>query len=480
MSREDDAAPLAARGPPCAAAVSLERIRNMRVPSPVARTARAPEAVPAEPRHDRSALLDAGQGGSSATTTHTCQYQTFPAGAATTDGSWEDLGRRLVERIRTVRRIGRTMVQSYAGPDKVSTPTRRSRQKWNAGTASALLVALVLVLIARSHMLSGRGTRDVRRDPNWRWDHNTYDRTSSITERNQRNHSLETQPIMQDSPDDTANAGNVLILQTAESSSLDELIDITSRVNRAYAHHFRFDYARVSWQASDTRTACSAKALALYNIAVRPGVLQTHNSSASQSAPPQFAAPVRYHSVLLLPADAMLLDMDWDVRHILPPDSLVAVAGWETVRGLEDPSSDGNATPEPVVRSDPAGPTGTLMFNIRHKLAAHVATAWWSRTEESPFTCRSGSDMEHLIQAMEAVAAANGESLASLVHRLNETNSGFLCSADGERIIKELIPRTPTCQTTVMAAATLQQSKVTLQTAADSVCYRYYPRCELL
>ena len=143
----------------------------------------------------------------------------------------------------------------------------------------------------------------------------------------------------------------------------------------------------------------------------------------------------RYDMVVILSPDAIVTNLDYDLAQLLPRDKLVALSKGQQV----------------------------LFFNLRHPEAKAVVDMWLKLSEGC-----GGNDAEMLRRAIRSVVGDDDEE--SLVHVLNETEEGFVGK---DRVIKS-----------ISSAYSLEADKIAsramLQSMADSVCYRYYPRCELL
>jgi hypothetical protein len=209
----------------------------------------------------------------------------------------------------------------------------------------------------------------------------------------------------------------------------------------------------------------------------------------------QREATVLYDAVAVLPVDAIVIDMDYDLLRILPDDKLVAFSGGEN-GGLEQ---------------------GVILFNLRHPYATAFVNEWRRLTRERKYLHCGNSpahgmsaeesrigraqdrcggrvwDTQILIQAIEGVKLEN-ENVQSLVVRLTTTSHGFVGEAGDNNllVIKRMVMQNYASSTTLSnstarnalpsqsSAASDMSIALALQITADSVCYRYYPKCEVL
>jgi len=233
-----------------------------------------------------------------------------------------------------------------------------------------------------------------------------------------------------------------LMVQVVSSRSLKQLSDIVSIPNRAYARQWAVDYATVSsGRMAYSSHACFDKVYVLNTLLEQ-----------QQDVWPRRRG--HYDSVLLLPPDSIVTDLDQNIFDMLPTNKLVAIGGWDT--------------------SDVDSNSDVILFNMQHKYAGKVAKLWWDLVRHPGITCGSNTDLGILISAIENVLA-KGETLEDMIEPVRETADGFV----GDRSIKCIPPSVPSSRTWLLMS-NLQESVETLQETAESVCYRFYPKCEVL
>ena len=67
------------------------------------------------------------------------------------------------------------------------------------------------------------------------------------------------------------------------------------------------------------------------------------------------------------------------------------------------------------------------------------------------------------------------ESLNDIIEPLAESSNGFV----GDHLIKSIVPPVPGSRS-IFLAKNIEENELHLQNTADSVCYRFYPKCEVL
>jgi hypothetical protein len=153
----------------------------------------------------------------------------------------------------------------------------------------------------------------------------------------------------------------------------------------------------------------------------------THQEEKGQARAP-------YDAVLFLSPDAIITDQDYQFLALLPTEKLVAA----------------NIANSKV-----------FVWNLNHVHSLDLARQWLESGEGSFASC----DMESLWAAIETTVA--GE-IANTIQPLQLSETAGLVEP---RLIK-FIPQD--------AEQSFPETMGLLEGIADSVCYRYYPRCEVL
>lgn len=298
--------------------------------------------------------------------------------------------------------------------------------------------ALVLVSIAVVLFASLRGDySEYNIFPEWQWDHNVYiprDTPSGSTGSNQTAERIS------------------LLAQVVTGKPLRNLADVSARPNRAYARQWKMDYANYySGRASYGSRSCFDKVVVLNSI------LENQQREAKEP-PPLWPHPprVEYDSIILLQPDSIITDLDKNlVDLLLPRDKLVAIAGWSDGKKVNSYSD-------------------VILFNLKHQHADAVAKRWWELVLPVQETCGANNDLEMLIAAIGWVKD-DEEDLDKLIEPLVETSDGFV----GNHLMKCIAPSVPGSREALLTN-NFQESLGILQETADAVCYRFYPKCEVL
>ena len=334
------------------------------------------------------------------------------------------------------RRSGGTVTKMPASrnqppPSNNEAPFPNATSTWRRIVYASLIIAVV----AFWHGKSVDRRYETFLPAEWHWDHNIY------------------MPNVGGSSG-TSDSGATLIAQVVPGTALSCLGDISMRPNRAYARQWGVDFVRYdSGHSSYDPRACFAKVAVLNEILDR----QSNNTNDGRFSW-QHDLNVGYESILLLPADAILMELDTNILgSILPPgdDKLVAIAGWNNHEGLNSNSD-------------------ILLFNLKHRHTEAVARLWLDMVGSMKMTCGDNNDLGMLVTAI-AMVVDGTEKLSHFIQPLEESDDGFV----GDRFIKTISIEVPEPRTAFLHDS-LQKSAVSLQGTADAVCFRFFPKCEVL
>jgi hypothetical protein len=361
-------------------------------------------------------------------------------------------------------------------------------------------------------------------------------------------------------------AGDASPASSLSSSSTSALwLDISSRPNRAYAKQWGMDYVMIrtppaphavesssaaihegmrwSWPwhrrrrdgalIADAFSRASARhrdQFGLDVISVVQSMLDRQEGSNREEEEPgggtlddvhqqqhvEEEPDVTYDAIILIPNNAVIVDLDYDLLRLIPEDVLASLP-------RKSPSDDkaykvvGDVDGASVDVDRPMDLTETVvLFNLRHPYARSVAREWSdlalssrrcaSASELGPADrepahggsngqardgCVQSGDARLFLQAIHNVGA--NDSPASLVLNLAESGDGFVGRRDDNPHAIKAITLNPSLSVSFalksnktglpvpgVPPSVTMDAAFALQTAADSVCYRYYPKCEVL
>lgn len=316
----------------------------------------------------------------------------------------------------------------------------------------------------------------------WNWDKNTRYKVQIIPG--------QTSPF---SPPST------LILQRSTPGASEVLLGITSRVNRAYAKRWGFDYVNVVGNENEAQLMkilldAAAAAAAVADDTNTDATAENSNDTSSNSDPIDESIPkVAYENVLLMNAGAIVVQLDYDIRKILgyDYDSSILMA-WGAAQDYSSVWSD------------------VKIFNLKHGYIHNLTDAWMHQLVHSNDQDFTNGNMINVNSNMNngGNTINNGDEqvdpstlgLFRLLKTLNNdiqngndaTNNGN--SNDNNEnanvspiisIDRSLIDGLKGSYIKEELVGYVQQSDLpsvvpVIQGVADNVCYRYYPQCEII
>mmetsp|Transcript_27048 Transcript_27048/g.64622 ORF Transcript_27048/g.64622 Transcript_27048/m.64622 type:complete len:710 (-) Transcript_27048:262-2391(-) len=349
--------------------------------------------------------------------------------------------------------------------------------------------------------------------PEWEWDRNVYlppPVVPATATASQQQHQEEISNTGGDDSTVTNSSNNMnnqrrlaLIAAITPDKSLRRLTEMSSRVNRAYARQWQMDYTEYSagFRFHNDKS-CFDKSYVLKTIveemttrsktvkahdhdgASSLSVLDSSLSSSSLEEEEEKESPpkVPYDAIVLLPSDAIILDLDQNiVDTLLPPQKLAAISGWNQI----DDDDDDNKL---------SSNAGVVMINLRHELAKPVAELWWKMSQRRSVSCGDDTGLNLLLDAVAEVFSESTYDISTpkqkqqqqyqqqqdgqwtdLIATIHERSNGVL-GDQSMKVIPGLVPG----DRTDFLSHNIAECSETLQQTTASVCYRFYPRCEVV
>jgi hypothetical protein len=277
----------------------------------------------------------------------------------------------------------------------------------------------------------------------------------------------------------------------------DVLLDIVSRPNRAYARQWGRNYVRFRPQNgnNDTMSSVAVPTDELLLVTFFKDLLEQQKAKHAVKHPHHEFKP--YDAVAVLPPGAIITDLDYDLLSLLPDDKLAALTGWNS-----DMSSDVSAVP----LSDFGIASQVILLNLRHPMTESVVHHWWqalsNESSSSPFHAPENETWFHIV----ASTTLSEEEVESIVVPLTVAEQGLVLeaapqpTADDNETMHEIKAGIASCikmcasstkslssSSSLLTSAASGRSnnageaaRALLQYTADAVCYRYYPKCDIL
>lgn len=347
---------------------------------------------------------------------------------------------------------------------------------WGVFCAVLFFGMIILQWYYQSTSGSHYATKPFHEMLRWHWDHNLYKPSISKTLSIPRNCSVSDLQSIPDvaisslelhSPDNINTISeefvehrclpsNLLILQVASNEKLDELTKISGRCNRAYARSRGWDYLRVSSDgfANSQRTR-KVQSSCFDKVFVVDNLMKTFYRSFEGD---ELGFGAIYTGILLLPPDAIILDLDSDLLLLYDSKAVVSIAGWDPRTQL----LTGNVS-------------GAVLFNLRHRYILEVIEKWAGSVGDGQTSCADHNDIQMLVDAVYRVPL--GREGVIEIGTLFPNPKGPT-SVNG---MMKVLPQSPIpVSRNEYLVSNFNSARMELEMTSASVCYRYYPQCDVL
>ena len=330
-------------------------------------------------------------------------------------------------------------------------------------------------------------TPDNTQESVWKWDKNTRYKVQIIPG--------QTSPF---SPPST------LILQRSTPGASEVLLGITSRVNRAYAKRWGFDYVNVVGNENeaqllnvllDAATKATAASVGAVSTVGTTSINENTTTSPTSNAMNDENLPkIAYDTVLLMNSGTIVVQLDYDIRKILGYENDASILmAWGAAQDYSSVWSD------------------VKIFNLKHDNILDLTDAWMYQLDSDPNDMNmnrnynnNNNNNNNNNMNTNGNTINNGDeevdpSTLGLFQVLQNDNTGIFNGKDisninnnnnnnGSSIIsidRSLIDGLKGTYIKEELVGYVQQSDLpsvvpVIQGIADNVCYRYYPQCEII
>ena len=319
------------------------------------------------------------------------------------------------------------------------------------------------LLITCSTILISLANPQQQRQAQYNWDHNHY----SPYLYNNNN------PLTSD--DSHQQSQKTLVMQSLPPGPEEELLSITSRVNRSYAKRLGFDYLSYVGTDSDsflltelfrmrktngveTREGCKdsdsdnedVDCMTDMDSETSVGVEGDSTATISPTSMPVH----NYDTVMFLQSDAVIVQLDYNIRNLIQADKLVACGVDKNVMTREGVWS---------VYSN------VCVWNLNHPLVHNVTQLWLASNEHDKNKVVKGNFGGSLTTILMSVDNQEGDVVQEIPREMVNGLSGTVVKQDRK-----------IASTQSITEKELPRMIPAIQGISDNLCYRYYPQCEII
>ena len=234
---------------------------------------------------------------------------------------------------------------------------------------------------------------------------------------------------------------SLLILQEASPGPIADILEVTSKVNRAYAKAWRYDYAKYTgiMKGDEALHATFNKAYLLETL------LKTKGNFPNKRKNPRVPAFPLFDAVLMLGADAVIVDFHYDVLNVVPGNEMIGV----------------NADTEKLNEE-------VIFLNLKHPHVLELSEKWVELSQEG--MKHIGADGDIIFTKLLRAADE------SVVYRIK---SQLVDSFSGEVIKYFRAPKRGMIKRDWLGKHSGLVTNALEQTV-NAICYQFFPKCEVL
>mmetsp|Transcript_32680 Transcript_32680/g.38065 ORF Transcript_32680/g.38065 Transcript_32680/m.38065 type:complete len:473 (-) Transcript_32680:152-1570(-) len=369
----------------------------------------------------------------------------------------------------------------------------------------------------------------------WRFDHNhlSYYQTpgqtdnsspssaSSTTSSSSSSSTTSSSSSSSSTSDDPPFSGTCLIVQDAVPGPDEELLWVTSKVNRAYAKRWGFDYLQFTGIAlglpeKKTGGSATTKIPASYSwkgtfnkpfildklIQRQTQIQQQHgggenytNTDASTATSgtgggnvyPKYSA---YDYVIFLDSSALIVQFDYYILDLIQGDSMMATSSDSIISSLSS-SSATNDKFIPGVVTNTNNNANVMLWNLNHSNITYVVNQWIGQCIDSSnvgnYNLFSKHDTHESEQLLSNILNeyTSTTTTSTTDNEQNDSNHGddiitIIPQGMVNGLQGTLVKQDISYDDYLMEESDLPKIMPIVTGIADSVCYRFYPQCEIV
>lgn len=285
----------------------------------------------------------------------------------------------------------------------------------------------------------------------WQWDRNYY--TGAVFGG--------TNPIVISDGDASFSRTFVIVQDSAPGPEV-EVLETTSRVNRAYAKRWGYDYLRMTGIALGTRATFNRPYLLhslLENNDKEEGEGSSTNDDTSNNSEEEsgsIGCDQKYDTVMFLHSSAIITDLDYDVLKLLSQNKMLA-------SGISSEMLHHNSSPVFVLKEQN---TDVQIWDMNHPFTQNVSDVWIEKSESN--LANNKIDSQRLLVDIIKEEISDGkDNLLDTIPKL------YIDGLQGTLIKQDNVY-------SQIDEADLPKMMPVIQNIADYVCYRFYPQCEVV
>ena len=339
--------------------------------------------------------------------------------------------------------------------------------------------------------------------------------TTTTTTRTTTSNTNENKSIIIDNYNNSNNPPAILIVQDASPGPDEEVLYVTSQVNRAYAKRWGHDYLQFtgiavggsnSWQATFNKPYLLRKLIQarIENAKPKPkdcqkegpkddsvleqqqqseagiGTAATNNTSCNIK--PSIDS---YDIVMFLDSSAIIVQLDYNVLSLIQSDKMIATSLSKIIEiGHNDDNNNNNDNSN-------GNNADVMLWNLNHPETFHISNQWIEKCIQ-----KSRTLMNVLYKSQSEVILSKILQDETFEMSSGKNNSEGQTEEEAEEEVESMIESIPkemvdglqgtlvkqdmSYNSYMIDVSDLRRIMPIVTGIADSVCYRFYPQCEVV
>lgn len=280
-------------------------------------------------------------------------------------------------------------------------------------------------------------------------------------------------------PTESFTGPKTLIIQSLPPGPEEQLLDVTSRVNRAYARRWGYDYLSYIGHSPDSYLINELYRMRCAKLQREDNLTVSDSGTFKPSPIPLSSShPRKYDTVVVLQSDAMIVQLDFNIINLLPRN------GSQEISSIENENSEVQGTDSRSLFAGGIDPESWNVYstvevwNLNHSFFNTFSQSWIDNDlKENMGRASNAIVMKDLLTVLQNATAQYSESSGDHTIPLLRTIPKEMVNGIAGTVIKQ---KRDSMSTQVVTEQDLFNIIPIIQGIADNTCYRYYPLCEIV
>lgn len=293
----------------------------------------------------------------------------------------------------------------------------------------------------------------------------------------------------------------VLIIQDASPGSDEEVLYVTSKVNRAYAKRWGFDYLQFtgianggssSWQATFNKPFLLNQIIQaraenrnpnfvpdcyqdLKNSGGGATISITNTTTVSCLIKPTLHTS-SYDIVMLIDSSAIIVQLDYNIINLIQSDKMIATS-ISSILDAQNINKNNNPNNNNA---------DVMLWNLNHPQTMPISNQWLQKSVEKSNSItksfNNDEESERILSEIIETQLDSGGTVAGAAEEAGQQNDlvNPIPNAMIDGLRGTLIKQDMSYNYYVIDDPELRKVMPILSGIVDSVCYRFYPQCEVI